>query len=165
MRALTLPNPEIRMENLALSRVIWLAAWSGIIGTAGMELFLQRITKSGIANADMSRAIGSIFTRSIESAYGLGITIQIISGIIFAFFYTLALVYFNIHGYLGNAFAGLLLGFIHGAVVGFLLISAVAEHHPLPEFREAGFNVAVAHWAGHLVYGFLVGSVIGLLGF
>ncbi len=66
---------------------------------------------------------------------------------------------------MGNALAGLLIGFIHGAVVGFLLISTVAVRHPLPEFREAGFNVAVAHWADHLVYGFLVGSVIGLLRF
>ncbi len=153
------------MNNLVFSRIVWLAVWSGIIGTAGMEIFLQRITKSGVANADMSRAIGSIFTKTIESAYGFGIVIQTLSGIIFAFFYTLAIVYFNIHGYLGNALAGLLIGFIHGAVVGFILVSAVAEHHPLPEFREAGFNVAVAHWAGHLVYGFLVGSVIGLLGF
>lgn len=153
------------MKDIALGRIIWLAVWAGIIGTAGMEIFLQRITKSGAANADMSRAIGSIFTKSLETAYGIGIIIQTISGIIFAFIYTLVIVYFNIHGYLGNALAGLLIGFIHGAVVGFLLVSAVAEHHPLPEFREAGFNVAVAHWAGHLVYGFLVGSVIGLLGF
>lgn len=152
------------MEISALSRIIWLATWSGIIGTAGMELFLQRITKSGLTNADMSRAIGSVFTKSIESAYGIGIIIQTISGIFFAFFYTLVLVYFNIHGYLGNALAGLLIGFIHGAVVGFVLVSVVAEHHPLPEFREAGFDVALAHWAGHLVYGFLVGSVIGLSG-
>ena len=153
------------MKTIDLGHIIWLATWAGIIGTAGMEIFLQKITRSGLANADMSRAIGSIFTKSIKSSYGIGIIIQIFSGITFAFFYTLVIVYFNIHGYLGNALAGLLIGFIHGAVVGFVLVSAVAEHHPLPEFREAGFNVAVAHWAGHLVYGFIVGSVIGLLGF
>ena len=57
------------------------------------------------------------------------------------------------------------MGFIQGAVVGFVLVAAVAENHPLPEFRQAGFSVALAYWAGHLVYGFLVSAVFYLIGF
>ena len=48
---------------------------------------------------------------------------------------------------------------------GFVLVAAVAESHPLPEFREAGFSVAVAHWFGHIIYGLMVGAVIGLIGY
>ncbi len=79
------------MGNLEFSRVVWLAVWSGIIGTAGMEIFLQRTTKFGMVNADMSRAIGHIFTKTIESAYGVGIIIQAISEIILALFILLLL--------------------------------------------------------------------------
>jgi hypothetical protein len=48
--------------------------------------------------------------------------------------------------------------------MSFILVIAVAEHHPLPEFREAGFTVAVAHVVGHVVYGALVGLVLGMSG-
>ena len=148
-----------------ISHIIWLAIWAGIIGTAGMEILLQSITKSGMANADMARAVGSLFTKKMENSYRIGILIQTMSGIIFAFFYAVVIVYFNVHGFLSCAGAGTLIGFIHGAVVGFVLVAAVAESHPLEEFRQAGFSVAVAHWIGHLIYGLLVGAVIGLIGF
>jgi hypothetical protein len=71
---------------------------------------------------------------------------------------------FSVHGFLSCEGAGTLIGFIHSAVVSFIPVAVVAENHPLPEFREAGFNVAIAHWAGHIVCGLLVGSVIGLIG-
>ncbi len=153
------------MENITFGHIIWVALWAGIVGTIGMEIILQGITKSGIANADMTRAVGSIFTKSLTNSYRIGLVLQTFSGIIFAFIYTLAFVLFDVKGFLSCVGAGVLLGFIHGAVVGFILVAAVAENHPLPEFRQAGFSVAVAHWVGHLVYGLLVGVMIGLIGF
>lgn len=152
------------MEGLSFPHFIWVAFCAGIIGTIGMELMLQSITKFGIANADMTRAIGSLFTNSSSVAYRFGFIIQSVSGIVFAFIYVLAFELFDIRGILNSAGAGLLLGFIHGAVVGFILVTAIAENHPHPEFRKAEFPVAVAHWAGHLIYGLLVGVLINLIG-
>ncbi len=151
------------MESVSIGQIIWRSVWAGIIATAGMEVFLQSITKSGIANADMTRAVGSFFTKSLDTAYKVGILIQTFSGIIFAFIYTVIITYFGVKGILNNAGAGALIGFIHGAVVGFVLVATVAENHPLPEFREAGFAVAVVHWAAHILYGLLVGVIIGLM--
>jgi hypothetical protein len=37
----------------------------------------------------------------------------------------------------------------------------VAEHHPLPEFREVGVAVAAAHLVGHIIYGLVVGMILG----
>jgi len=147
-----------------MDELIWTAVVAGLIGTAGMEMVLRTITKSGWANADMVRALGSLFTRSMDNAYGVGIVIHFISGIFFAFMYSLAITAFNVHNVLLTTASGVLIGFIHGGVVGFLLVTAVAEHHPLPQFKKAEFSVGVAHWIGHVVYGFLVGLVYGLMG-
>jgi hypothetical protein len=144
--------------------LLWTAVVAGLIGTAGMELVLRTITKSGWANADMVRALGSLFTRSIDNAYGVGIIIHFASGIFFAFLYSLAINAFNVHNVLLTTASGILIGFIHGGAVGFVLVTAVAEHHPLPQFKKAEFSVGVAHWIGHVVYGFLVGLVYGLMG-
>ena len=153
------------MDNISFIHVIWVAVCAGIIGTAGMEFALQGITKSGIVNADMTRALGSLFTKSRKYSYRIGIILQAISGIIFAFIYIFAFLLINPHDFINFIGVGILMGFIQGAVVGFVLVAAVAENHPLPEFRQAGFSVALAHWAGHLVYGFLVSAVFYLIVF
>jgi len=149
---------------MTAEKFIWIVLIAGIIGTTGMTGFLEAITKSGIANADMVRAVGSLFTKSLESSFKVGIIVDILAGIIFAAFYTFVIVSFEIHGLLNCIGACMLTGFIHGAVVSFLLVATVAEHHPLKQFQKAGFSVAIAHWAGHIFYGFLVGLIIGLMG-
>jgi hypothetical protein len=129
-----------------------------------MTGLLAAITKSGIANADMVRAIGSLFTKSLESSFKVGFLADILAGIIFAAFYVFVVISFEIHGLLSSIGTCMLISFIHGVVVSFLLVAAVAKHHPLKQFKQAGFSVAAAHWAAHLFYGFLVGLVIGLMG-
>jgi len=150
------------MNSISFADFVWMAVIAGLIGTGGMEVVLRSITRSSWANADMVRAIGSLFTKSLNNAYGAGIVIHFISGIIFAFLYSFVITSLNVHGLLSITGAGILIGFIHGGVVSFILVAAVAEHHPLPQFQKAGFSVAVAHWIGHLVYGLLVGLIIGL---
>jgi len=57
-----------------------------------------------------------------------------------------------------------MIGLFHGVAVGFLLVVAVAEYHPLKKFQEAGVEVAIAHLVGHVIYGVIVGAVIGYTG-
>ena len=137
---------------------------AGVFGTIGMTGLLALITRSGIANADMVRAIGSLFTRSFESSFQIGFLIDLLAGIIFAAFYIFVVVSFEVHGLLSSVGVCLLISFVHGIVVSFVLVAAVSGHHPLKQFQKAGFSVAVAHWAGHLFFGLLVGLVIGLMG-
>ena len=148
---------------MTAEKFIWIVLIAGIIGTIGMTGLLEGITKSGIANADIVRAIGSLFTKSLESSFKVGIIIDLLAGIVFAAFYTFVIVSFEIHGLLSCIGACMLIGFVHGAVVSFLLVATVAEHHPLRQFQKTGFSVIIAHWAGHIFYGFIVGLVIGLM--
>jgi hypothetical protein len=151
------------MLNIPIYDYVLKSIVAGLIATTGMTLLLNAVTKSGVANADMVRAVGSLFTKSLDNAARRGIIIHFTVGLVFGFLYTFAIQAFEVEGFLSNVGSGVLIGFIHGAVVSFLLVASVAEHHPLPEFQKAGFSVAVAHWAAHLFYGLLIGIVLGLM--
>ncbi len=137
---------------------------SGILGTGGMSLVMWLITRSGLANADMIRAVGSIYTRSYENALLPGIIMHFTAGIIFAFLYVLFLSLFSLGSVGAYIGMGAMTGVFHGLVVSFLLVVSVAEHHPLEQFQKAGAEVAVAHLVGHIIYGLIVGAVIGIAG-
>lgn len=141
-----------------------LTVLAGIVGTAGMSLAMWIITKSGIANASMIRAIGSMFTKSYDNSFRPGLIVHFISGILFAFLYVILISLFAPTSLAAAIGAGAMIGVFHGVAFGFLLVVTVAEHHPLEQFRNAGFEVAIAHFAGHVIYGILVGLVVGLTG-
>lgn len=134
----------------------------GIIGTSAMTFVMWLITKQGIANADMVRAIGSIFS-SKENALSAGLIIHYVAGIVVAFIYLVLISLFQPVSLLGYAVTGTAIGIFHGVAFAFILVVVVAEHHPQEEFRNAGLEVALAHLAGHIVYGLIVGIVAGLL--
>ena len=88
--------------------------------------------------------------------------IHYVVGIVVAFIYLVLISLFNPSTPLGYAGTGTMIGMFHGVAFAFLLVVVVAEHHPNEEFREAGLEVALAHLAGHIVYGFVVGIVAGV---
>lgn len=136
---------------------------SGVLATASMVLFMTLITKFGWAQADMMRAIGSLFTKSVDSSLLVGGFIHFTAGVGFAILYSLFLQQAGGTG-LPLALVGAALGFGHGLVVSLILASMVAEHHPLKQFREAGKGVVASYFAGHVVYGLVVGICVATSG-
>jgi hypothetical protein len=43
-------------------------------------------------------------------------------------------------------------------------VALASERHPVAQYREAGMEVAVAHVAGHVIYGMGVAAVVQVLG-
>lgn len=138
---------------------------AGLIGAAAMDGVMNLITRSGFTEARMVTALGSLFTRSMETARVVGWFIHGVSGVLFAMIYTLLFMAFQLEAAVACLAAGLGLGFLHGIVVSIMLVMVVSEHHPVDKFRNAGIQVGVAHLAGHLAYGAAVGLVIGITGF
>ncbi len=132
---------------------------AGIIATAAMCVALYIIQWRGLAEADMVRAIGSIITRNEQNAMPIGLVIQFVSGVGFAFLYIIVWSTLPIAEFQHYVLLGLVTGFAHGLVVSFMLVVLVAEHHPVARFQNAGMGVAVAHLLAHVVYGLLVGLV------
>jgi hypothetical protein len=152
------------MEESGLTIQFILApAFAGLIAAACMVLFMTGLTRMHVVNADMIRAIGSLFTRSKAAALPVGGFVHAVSGIVFAMIYARVLSFFSVQGFWYTTVMSGLIGFVHGFVVFFLLINVVAEHHPLPEFREVGVGVAAAHLVGHIIYGLVVGMILGAM--
>ena len=134
---------------------------AGIIATAGMTVFLWVMDKTGKINANMVRALGSAVTRSIETSLLPGIIIQFVSGIFFAFIYIYALGLLQLSNPFSYVLAGGIIGFAHGFAFSFIMV-ILAEHHPVEKFQNAGFQVAIAHFIAHVIYGCLIGLIVGV---
>ena len=134
----------------------------GVAGTSAMSFVMWFITKEGIANADMIRAIGSMFTDE-NSSFSTGLTVHYVVGIVLSFIYLLLISLFDPQTLWAYTGVGGMIGLFHGVAFAFLLVVVVAEHHPRESFREAGLEVALAHLGGHIVYGLVVGLAAGVL--
>jgi len=135
---------------------------SGIAATVVMTTLLWLIDKSGRVNTNMVRALGSALTRSIETSLFPGIFIHFLSGIIFAIFYIYALNLLQLSSLFSFVVGGGIIGFAHGFTFSFLMV-ILAEHHPVEKFQNASFQVAIAHFLAHLIYGLCVGLVGGMI--
>ena len=150
------------MPTNVLVSFIVTALIAGLLGGMAMEGVLWIIGRGGWAKADMIVALGSMFTRSRESAWRVGATLHFVSAIAFAIGYTLLM---HVLGYTRmpwSAALGAGVGFLHGLIVSLGLVWVVAEQHPLEEFNDAGLAIGLSHIVGHVVYGAVVGLVVGV---
>lgn len=136
---------------------------AGLAGTVLMSLSMSAVHLAGWARADMIRALGSRVTGKYEGSLGTGLMIHFAAGVVFAFPYVLLLGGVDLPSTAAMIIMGAVLGFVHGFVMSFLLVAAVAEKHPIEQFQNAGFGVAAAHIFGHVCYGVGVAVVTALL--
>jgi hypothetical protein len=137
---------------------------AGVLGALAMTVVIRLIARAKWARGDMVVAVGSLLTRSRESARLVGGILHALSGVGFAMVYTVAMMALNLARFPVAVYAGIGFGVFHGMVVGLTLCWIVADQHPLDEFKEAGLAVGVSHLAGHVAYGLVVGVVIGFSG-
>jgi hypothetical protein len=135
---------------------------AGLLATTTMIVVMDLIHRLKWANADMVRAIGSLYTRSYEMSWVPGLLIQYCAGLSFAFLYALLIGMAPVSTGGGIFIVSLLAGLVHGITVSLFLTILVAEYHPLREFRNAGVGVALAHVAGHVFYGGSLGIFFAL---
>jgi hypothetical protein len=132
-------------------------ALAGILATTVMIGVMSVVHYFKLANADMVRAIGSMYTRSYERSLVPGLIIHYFFGLFFAFAYAFLI---GIAPVLTPGSTIVILsfaGFVHGLIVGLFLEIRVAEHHPLKQYRNVGLSVVVAHIVGHIFYGLSIG--------
>ena len=162
-RPLTITAKEaIFMSTMAIVTFIVTALAAGVLGGLAMEGVLWLIGRGGWAKADMIVALGSMFTKSRETAWRVGAALHFFSAISFAVGYALLMLALNATEMPWSAALGGGVGFLHGLIVSLGLVWVVAEEHPLEEFNEAGLAIGLSHIVGHVVFGLVVGLVVAI---
>ena len=138
---------------------------AGILGTLAMTLFLTLVTRSRLTNADMVLAVGSLATRSLAGARKVGLVLHLLAGALFGLLYGAFLAHLaTVESTEKMVLFAAVIGFFHGVVVSMAIVVAVAEHHPLEQFRRPGVEVALAHVVAHVIYGGVTGYFLAQLG-
>ena len=147
---------------LFLAKYLVTSLIAGALAGLAMELAMWLIARAGLAKGDMILALGSLLTKSRENAYRVGLVIHATSAVGFALVYTLLIVTLGYTHLPMSLMLGLGVGVLHGLLVSLMLVWVVADRHPLEEFKEADLLVGLTHFVGHVVYGGVVGLVVGL---
>jgi len=135
---------------------------AGLVGGAAMEGGMALIARADWARGRMIEALGSLITKSRDNAFRVGAIVHFISAVGFAAVYAMLMIMLGTTRLPLSLMVGLVVGALHGVLVSLMLVWVVCESHPLPEFREAGLEVGLTHFVGHVAYGAMVGLVIGL---
>jgi len=136
---------------------------AGVLGGVALQLVMWLISRAGLAKGDMILALGSLVTKSRESAYRVGFMLHATAAIGFGLVYTLLMVTIGYTHLPQSLLLGLGVGIGHGLLVSLMLVWIVSDRHPLEEFKEADLLVGLSHFVGHVAYGGVVGLVVGLL--
>jgi hypothetical protein len=141
---------------------IFLTILAAILGTSGMGLFILVLTHSKSLNADVVKALGSIYRRSNDNSLLPGVVICFSAGIIVAFLHVVYVSPSFSCSITSSAGMGAVTGLLYGVIVFLLLVSLVGQRHPLKKFRETSFEVAVVYLIGCFIYGVIVGATLGI---
>ncbi|CAM3137025.1 hypothetical protein [Rariglobus hedericola] len=144
------------------SDLVLYAILAGLLGAGAMWAGMRLIERAGPPTGGMVVAVGSLLTRSREKALPMGIAVYLFSAVVFGLLYTVLMQLVGLTAWPQAFFAGAGFGFFHGLVVSLALTWIVSDNHPLTEFRKATPLVFLSHFAGHIVFGAVVGLVISI---
>lgn len=144
------------------AEAVWYAIVAGLAGAGAMRIAMRWIERAGPPTGGMVVALGSLFTRSRDNARPTGMAIYFGAAVIFGIIYTVLMLRLELTGWPHALFAGAGFGFFHGLVVSLGLTWVVSDNHPLSEFRGVTPLVFLSHFAGHVVFGTVVGLVIAI---
>ena len=142
-------------------KVILVTILAGLAASTVRAALLELISKMRVVHVDMIKAIGTLYHGEYYHSLLRGYVTHYIFGLVSAFTYLLLLSVFQPPTIIASAAYGALIGFFHGCVVSYTLTVIVDEDHPLKEFRTYGYEVVIYYWAAQVLFGIVVGAIVG----
>lgn len=138
------------------------AVMAGLLGAGAMWAVMRLIERAGPPTGGMVVAVGSLLTRKRENALPTGILVYLVSAGVFGLIYTLLMIRLGMTAWPHSFFTGAGFGLFHGLVVSLGLTWIVSDNHPLEEFRNVTPIIFLSHFAGHIVFGGVVGIAVAI---
>jgi hypothetical protein len=151
------------VSNYFRMKPISLTVLAGILGTVGMGLAIGVFIRSGFINADIVKAIGSIYTKSYDNDLLPGAIIHYIAGVIVALLYVIFINPFFSCSVVSSIGMGAMTGLFYGIAVSFLLVFLIKKHYVLDQLRGSGFEVAAVYLISCFIYGIILGATTGVI--
>ena len=139
--------------------VLFLGAASGSVGAFAMTEFMLKVSSAYSKRVDMVQALGSFFTRKSEGAIEMGKRIHTVSGICFGMLYFLSMYLMGALAFPFAIFLGIGFGFFHGLIMSYVMMFYASEKHPIKKYRDATLEEGLLHLVGHIIFGFVVGTM------
>lgn len=129
-----------RFRGTQTYELFWVIA-AGLVATTAMLFVLDVIHLSGVAKPEPIHTIGGLITGDTENSFWTGLSLHYATGIVFSIIYFALLKMLPVHSVFSFSATGLMVGLMHGLVVGFLASISVAEHHRDARMRATGMGV------------------------
>lgn len=142
--------------------LVYYAIMAGLAGAGAMWAVMRLIERAAPPTGGMVIAVGSLLTRSRDNALPMGLAVYLLAAVVFGLLYTVLIRMIGFTAWPHAFFAAGGFGLFHGLVVSLGLVWIVSDNHPLEEFRRATPLIFLSHFAGHIVFGLVVGLVISL---
>ena len=134
---------------------------AGLAASTARAALLELISKLRVTHVDMIKTIGTLYHGEYYHSLMRGYVTHYIFGLVSAFTYLFLLSVFQPATIASSAAYGALIGFFHGCVVSYTLTVIVDEDHPLKEFRNYGYEVAIYYWVAQILFGLVMGAIVG----
>lgn len=135
----------------------------GTLGALAMNAFMYAISNQANPRVNMAEALGSLITKRLEGASRIGHICHLAIGILFGLLYAYTLAAAGATALPQAIFLGMALGLFQGIIISYCLMFIVSEKHPIEKYRRATLQTGALHLLGHILYGAVVGLLVGLL--
>ena len=143
---------------------LFLVLLSGAIGACVMGALVQWSSRGKATDTDGVQALGNFGLLGLGHGKLTGWIVHIVAGMVFAVPYAIVMQWLGLTQIHHMLLAGVATGALHGYVVGFWIIILLGEHHRFRRVREEGPVLAVIYMISHVVFGGVVGLMLGVTG-
>ena len=134
---------------------------AGLVGTSAITMLMYAGPMMGMPKMDIAQMLGSMVLPKGAAAFGLGMMMHFVNGVIFAGIYALA---WNALNLAPSWWTGLIFGGVHFGVAAMAMSLMPMLHKEvkagnLPSPMAGGIKGVMGMLMGHLVYGVVVALI------
>jgi hypothetical protein len=141
-----------------------LALFMAVAGAAAALLMITieyAFVWTGVKHGDLIRLLGATLVHKPKNVFKIGLLINAVAGILLSALYFAVLNFFRFDTLIENMGIGAFLGVAQGFILMDFLATAMASTDSPAIDEQSNLPASFAHWMGHILFGSVLGALIG----